>query len=313
MEQKDVRFYKLDKSERYGAEGTYFNVGEVILLISVLAVFWAVAIAMAVVNFNVLFRDVKITVFICVFIVILSVITVLVCVMYLPLIKKRKRARAIFKNCTLTDGTVTSVNKQKIWHNGTHRSYSYYRILLEYSFHGLDGVLRCGQYTGSYGEIPFYVGQNLMIAFNDTDSVIVSRFTLSDGAEEFAKAEAERGQVDFSGLTGDLIKVDTSKPVYLAGANKTRKRKKRLKQILKSNPRFTAGKLFLRKNTYRHKADNNKFYCFLTANGVKCIEECAGLSDFKDGAEVMIAYGGGMSEIISEYTLKKSFSEPKRK
>lgn len=309
MEQKDVRFYKLDKSERYGAEGTYFNVGEVILLISVIAAFWAVTIAMAVVNFNVLLRDVKIIVFICVFIVILSVITALAFLMYLPLIKKRKRARAIFKNSTLTDGTVISVNKQKMWHSDRHRSYSYYRILLEYIFHGLDGGLRYGQYTGNYGEIPFYVGQNLMIAFNDTDSVIVGRFTLSDGAEEFAKAEAERGQADFTGLTGDLIKVDTSKPVYLAKYfcpfSKTRQRKKRLKQILESNPRFTEGKLFLRKNTYRFKETNNKFYCYLTANGIKYVEECAGLSDFKDGAEVIVAYGGGFSEIIKNYSLKK--------
>ncbi len=180
MEQKEVRFYKLDKSKRYGAEGTKFKVVEVILLSLVLALFWAVTIAMVVINFKVLFRNVEVTVFIFVFIVILSVITALVIVMYLPLIKKRKHARAIFKNCTLTDGTVISVNKQKIWHNGTRRSYSYYRVLLEYSFHGLDGALRYGQHVGSYGEIPFSVGQNLMIAFNDTDSLIVSKFTLAD-------------------------------------------------------------------------------------------------------------------------------------
>lgn len=308
MEQKGVNFYKLDKSERYCAEGTYFNVGEVILLILALAVFWAVTLAIAVVNFNVLFRNVKITVFICAFTVILSVITAFAFVVYLPVIKKRKRARAIFKNCTLTDGTVISVNKQKMWHNG-RRGYTYYRILLEYSFHGLDGVLRYGQYTGNYGEVPFYAGQNLMIAFNGTDSVIVSKFTLSDGAEEFAKAEAERGQVNFTGLSGDSIKVDTSKPVepakYICSFSKTRKRKKRLKQILESEPRFTAGKLFLRKNTYRYKEENNKFYCYLTANGIKCVEKCTGLSDFIDGAEVTVAYGGGMSEIIKNYSLKK--------
>ena len=75
MEQKEVRFYKLDKSKRYGAEGTKFKVGEVILLSLVLALFWAVTIAMVVINFKVLFRNVEVTVFIFVFIVILSVIT----------------------------------------------------------------------------------------------------------------------------------------------------------------------------------------------------------------------------------------------
>lgn len=180
MEQKEVRFYKLDKSKRYGAEGTKFKVGEVILLSLVLALFWAVTVAMTAVNFGRLSSDIKITVVICVFIVVLSIITAIVCVIYFSVIKKRKQARKIIKDCVLTDGTVIELHKQKLQHYGNHRMYSYYRVLIKYSFHGLDGGLRYGTHAGSYSEIPFSVGQNLMIAFNDTDSLIVSKFTLAD-------------------------------------------------------------------------------------------------------------------------------------
>lgn len=316
MEQKDVRFYKLDKSKRYGAEGTYFKVADTVISVTVLILFWAVTVALAAFNFDKLFRDVKITVFICLFIVVLSVITALLCAMCFPVIKKRSRARKIIKDCTLTDGTVIDLQKQKLQHYGSHRTYSFYRVLIIYSFHGPDGALRYGKYTGSYGEIPFFVGQNLMIAFNETDSVIISKFTLSDGAEEFAKAEAERERADFTGLTGDLIKVDTTKPVNIAKYSqslfKTRKRKKRFKVILQGYPRFTAGRMFIKKSTYRHNAKNNMFYCFVEENGRKRVEECAGLCNFKDGAEVTVVYGGGASEIISDFTLKKKFVKPRR-
>ena len=157
-----------------------------------------------------------------------------------------------------------------------------------------------------------------MIAFNDTDSVIMNKFTLSEGAEEFASAEAERERVDFNGLTGNLIKVDTSKPIFIAEYAwslflKTAKRKKRLKQILEGNPRFTVGRYFIKKNTYQFNAGNSQYFCYISENGLKHVEECAGIWKMEDGAEVMVAYGGGLSEIISNYTLKKTFSKPRRK
>ena len=320
MEQSGVRFYKLNKSKRYGAEGTYFKVGEAIFLTIVLAFFLAVAIALIIINFDVLFRDAAITVFAFMFIAILSVIIAVACAKYIPIYKRRKTARRILKNCTLTDGTVEEIIKQKMQHNGAdgRHTYSYYRILLRYSFYGLDGTVRYGEYTGSYAEVPFFVGQNLMIAFDDTDSVIMNKFTLSEGAEEFASAEAEREQADFNGLTGNLIKVDTSKPVFIADYAwslflKTAKRRKRLKQILEGTPRFTVGRYFIKKSTYRFKAGNNQYYCYISENGINHIEECAGIWNMKDGTEVMVAYGGGLSEIISGYTLKKSFSKPRRK
>lgn len=310
-------FYKLDKSKRYGVEGTNNKVAEEILIYAVLFIFWCAAVAVTAVKFKVLFADVVITVFILTFVVILSVISALVVVKYVPVYKKRINARKILSNCALTDGTVTAVYKQKMWHQVENRGYSYYRVLLEYDFVGLDGSLRCGSYAGNYSEIPFYVGQNLMIAFNGTDSCILNKFKLSDGAEDFLKSEEKREQADFTGLTGNLIRVDLSKPICIANYDltliKRAKRKKRLQQILQDYPRFTTGKLFVKKSTYRYKTGNSRFYCYISENGTRHVEECAGLRDFKDGDEVTVAYGGGASEIVSGFTLKKTFPKPRRK
>lgn len=311
-------YYKLNKRKSCRVEGLHNKICEEILAYFALLVFWNVAIAAVVINFNCLFSDIGVTVFIAVFTALLFLISALFFVKYFPVYKKRYKARKILKNCMLTDGTVTAVNKQKIWHSVNSRSYSYYRVLLEYSFSDFGGALRLGKHTGNYSEIPFYAGQNLMIAFNDSDSIILNKFTLSEGAEEFAKAEEERERVDFSALTGDLIKVNTLKPVYLADYSwslfyKTRKRRKRLKQILEDNPRFTEGRFFIKKSTYQSKNANNKFYCFIEESGKKRIEECDGIDGFNDGDKVTVAYGGGFSEIITGYALKKPFIKTKRK
>ena len=275
-------------------EGTRFKVFDAVLISTVLTFFLAVAIALIVINADVLFRDIEITVFAFVFVAILLIIIAVVCSKYYPIYKKRKFARKVIKNCTLTDGTVIDLVKQKMWHTGvnTASNYSYYAVYLRYSFHDLDGNLRYGELRGNYGEVPFFTGQNLMVAFNGTQSVILSKFSLSEGAEEFARAEAEREQPDFSGLTGKPIKVK-QKPVAISYYGQTR-----LNRILSSNPRFTEGRYFIKKSTYRYNSGNNKFYCFIDAEGKKHVKECKVIEKLKDGDQVVVAYGGGISEII---------------
>ena len=304
--EREARFYKLNKRKRYAAEGTRFKIGKAVLLGIVVNLFLALAIALAVINFDVLFRDAQITSFIFVFFAIIILISVVGCVKSYPVYKQRKHARAILKNCTLTDGTVIFVDKQKIQHYGTNY-YSYYVVLIRYEYHKPDGKVYTDEHYGKYAEVPFFVGQNLMVAFNEIGSVVLGEFTLSDGADEFAAAEAEREKVDFSNLSGKLIKVDLSKPVTLAGYSwsqllKTAKRKKRLEEILNNKPSFTVGRMFIKKSTYRYKSDNMQYYCFIGANGKQYVEECGSIDNFKDGKEVVIAYGSGCSEIIGRYT-----------
>lgn len=170
MQKNGIRFYQLNTSKRYGVEGTNFKIGETILLGVVLSIFLALAIAQIVINFHDLFRDVRLTVFVFVFLAIVLLIAIVAFFRYAPVIQKRKRARKILKDCTLTDGTVLEVHKQKMQHTGTNlaSNYTYYLVQLKYSFYGTDRTLRYGEFQGNYGDIPFYVGQNLMIAFHDT-------------------------------------------------------------------------------------------------------------------------------------------------
>ncbi len=311
MELNGVQFYKLNKSKRYGVEGTNFKIGDAILMAVVLTFFLAVLIALIVINFDVLFHDAGITVFTFGFTAILLIITAVVFAKYIPLIKRKKFARKILKNCILTDGIVEEIVKKKRQYNGRHHSITYYSILLEYSFHGPDGTLRYAKHTGDYTEVPFFLGQNLMIAFNKSDSVVLSKFTLSEGADEFATAEAEREKADFSNLSGELIKIDLSKPITLAGYSwsqllKNAKRERNLKKILNDNPSFTVGRMFIKKSTYRYNLGNMQFYCFIDAHGKKYVNECSGIDNFKDGKEVMVTYSGNDAEIIGDYTIKYS-------
>lgn len=313
-ESNEVKFYKLDKRKRYGAEGTQFRVYDTVLISVVLTFFVVVTVAQLVLNADVLFRDPSVTAFFFFFILILAGIITIVCVRYAPIIRRRKRARKILKDCVLTDGTVIAVDSIGREHMGAEarHHYYYYEVTLRYRYRGTDGALRYGEYSGKYGVVPFFKGQNLMIAFNENGSVILNKFTLSEGAEEFAAAEAEREKPDFSGLTGNLIKVDLSKPVsaadYGALFPESSKQSKRLKRILSGAPLFTAGRYFIKKSTYRRNSGNGQFYCYLTENGIQRTKECKGIRDIADGEEVVVAYGktdkGYESEILKYYTVK---------
>ena len=208
----------------------------------------------------------------------------------------------------MTDGRVVFVDKQKIQRYTSRRYYSYFAVLIRYEYRSPDGSVLLGEHRGNYADVPFFIGQNLMIAFNGADSVILSKFALSDGADEFAAAEAERERVDYSNLSGELIKIDRSKPITLAGYAwsqllKTAKRTKRLKKILSDHPSFTVGRMFIKKSTYRQNFGNTQFYCFIGADGKKYVDECGGIDNFTDGKEVVIAYSGDCSEVIGGYTL----------
>ncbi len=82
------------------------------------------------------------------------------------------------------------------------------------------------------------------------------------------------------------------------------RRKFRLKRILQ-NPKFTKAVVFFRKTTFNGYA-KQIFYRFKDEQGGCHIEKFSGRTprDLLDGERVVVAYSGGNSEIISEYTLK---------
>lgn len=177
------QFYQLDKTKRYRAEGTDFRVGEAVLLGVTLVVFLSLAVLLFVVNADVLFRDARITVFAFVFLAIALLLCAFGFCRYRPVIRRRRHARNVLKDCTLTDGTVLEVKADRVLRMSLSRMRSYYVIAVCYSFYGTDGVLRYGRYGGKYVRNPFSVGQKLMVAFHGTESVILSKYALLNETE----------------------------------------------------------------------------------------------------------------------------------
>ena len=181
MEDKDTKFYQLDKSKRYSVEGTRFKLSGVIVLALFCTICFICAIALTIINYDVFFRDVAITFSAFLLYGVTAAIVAFGYIRYRPVFKKRRCARKIIKNCTLTDGTVIKINQTQVRGYTSSKYYSYTAVRLTYSFCDTDGNLRFGELTGNYAEVPFYRGQGLMIAFDDTGSVIMSKFTLIEG------------------------------------------------------------------------------------------------------------------------------------
>ncbi len=124
-----------------------------------------------------------------------------------------KRRKTVVADGVLTDGIVVSLDCRRVTTGGTSRS-AYYEVRLGYAFCDKEGTARGGTLETVYdAEPPFFVGQNLMIAFNADDSAVLSKFSLSEGAREFAQAEAERLAVDFECLSGKLLETDEPEKV----------------------------------------------------------------------------------------------------
>lgn len=355
--ERKVNFYKLDKSKRYRIEGK--TPQGVWLFLSIFS------LPFIIIGISGFFGEKTLSSPLIAVPIIFLIFGGIMCTMgfacYLKARKANGRFKAIIDNCTLTDGTVTNLNvEERVSYSGKTSS-TYYDVELAYSFYGLDGSARSGEFKATYSVNPeFFVGQSLMIAFSDDDSAVLSKFSLSEGAKEFAQAEAERMEIDFSDLSGKLLEVDTSKPIksraysgvyviaglavagfWLLGilpvtmlsivnewgllgsllpvcvtgvfflipavcliVSGTR-RKLKLKKILQ-NPRFTKAVVFFRKTTFRG-GSNNVFYRFKDAEGGCHIERFKGqtFKPLMDGERVVVAYSGGNSEILSEYTLKR--------
>ncbi len=120
----------------------------------------------------------------------------------------------LLKDCTLTDGRITDYSCVKS-RDLDENSRTTYSVELKYCFFDKNFKLRSGKYSESYGAEPqFYKGQYLMIAFNETDSLILSEFTLeTEDEKRFLQNEIRRSDDDFEGLTGELLDVNLKERV----------------------------------------------------------------------------------------------------
>lgn len=116
------------------------------------------------------------------------------------------------RSCTLNDGVITSVSKRCIASGGREDEYE---VEIVYKFTDDKMRERCGSVKSTSNiDAQFFKGQYIMVAFDDAQSFIMEKFTLTD--EDKAKllaVEAERSSDDFDDLSNELEDVDMSKPI----------------------------------------------------------------------------------------------------
>ncbi len=214
-EQPQVNFYRLDKTKPYKTVSAAATSRAYIFLI-IFAVVFLVSDAVFTAVYS-LSGDAAIDVTAIVAPVFLAAIGFFFLGLGIYFHKRRKRLTGeeseLLSNCTLTDGRITEYRCVESSH--TDGSHTTYFVELEYVFFDRDLTARSGKYSATYGYKPqFYKGQYVMIAFNATDSLILSEFTLEKEDEKrFLQIESGRSDDDFDGITGELIDVDLTKRV----------------------------------------------------------------------------------------------------
>ncbi|MDE7182839.1 MAG: hypothetical protein K2O41_07465 [Clostridia bacterium] len=213
--EKQPNFYKLDKSKPYKAEGAASRQFSkwIIIFSSFYLSFLVLFVVISVITDIGMFEEVT-AIIAPVFLFVLGAFFLCVGLIYRKKDKKQNHAeQEILKNCLLTDGRIKEYHCREI--RGSDNSHTTYDVTLEYTFYDKDMNLRLGIHACSYNYDPqFYRGQYLMIAFNETDSLILKEFTIvKEDEEKFLDNEAQRSADDFDDLTGELLDIDLNKPI----------------------------------------------------------------------------------------------------
>ena len=211
-----VNFYKLDRSKPYKVEGAasvklskFMFVFSSVFIAGV--IIWSIVCAIT----SEMFQHPD-AIFAPILLVAVGLLFLLIGVLSYVKDKKRKASQnEILKNCVLTDGKITEYNCVARTSGSGDNEHTYYDVTMQYAYYDESLNLRKGSLCHTYSFDPeFHKGEYLMIAFNETDSLILSEFTLEKQDEEkFLSNEAKRSDDDFDGLTGELLDVDTSKPI----------------------------------------------------------------------------------------------------
>ncbi|MDE6104692.1 MAG: hypothetical protein K2G38_03270 [Clostridia bacterium] len=130
--------------------------------------------------------------------------------------KTNAAERKLLKDCLCTDGIVKWCKSSRVETHGGE-SY-YYKVTVCYRFCNDKNAIKQSTYTNNYDYDPeFYTGQHLIIAFNETDSAILGKFSfVKEDEERFLKNEAARSADDFDNLNGKLLNVDPTRKIQSA-------------------------------------------------------------------------------------------------
>lgn len=116
--------------------------------------------------------------------------------------------RKLLADCLCTDGKIEKCTVTAHRRSGSNGTSVSYEVSLTYAYTDLTGGTARGVHSAVYSADPeFYMGQYVMVAFNNSDSRILSRFKfVKEDERAFHKNEAARSDDDFDGLSGKTVK-----------------------------------------------------------------------------------------------------------
>lgn len=197
------KYYILDTSKKYKAEGQTFS-GGLFLIIFAVCFFGFITFCIMI---DATTSNLTTMIIPFIFIAIFSSVFFIAGVYLRKKAEKiSKSARGIISRGTLTVGVVSNTNTVR---KSTGKS-TYYEATVDYEFIDRMGYLRYGSFKGTYSLEPkFRIGLPLMVAFDNSGSCVMKYFTLKNEGE-FLKDEASR-PLDLEGIDGSLVELDQSK------------------------------------------------------------------------------------------------------
>ena len=214
-EKPQVNFYKLDKSKPYSFLGVHTSTN----LFLAFAFFFSACTALVLgFGFEWFFKD-TVSTLIPVFLIATTVIFWCASIWYhLRQKAKRTSQSAVFENCILTDGVILGVHKRKIQVND-NTTQDELELVYQFTDDKMSKRTASAKSRVEIGDV-FFEGQNIMVAFTETESYVMTKYTLiKEDRQKFVVAEAARSDDDFDGLSNELLDIDLSKPIKSAEGN----------------------------------------------------------------------------------------------
>ena len=206
------KFYKLDPSKPVAAEGCKSAFPFVFLFV---AVFFCIILAFIVTvnKGDDTYDESEYKIFYILCGVFLGVALILFAAYQI----RNARVRAKIRASTVTYATITTVIVEEYTtRDSDGDSHTKERVSLAYSFYDKSGSVRTERFNKTYGKAPdFYEGQQIVVAFDETNCYVLSQYTLldEDTFEQAQPPQAENADGDI--LTGETISIKPDKYVPL--------------------------------------------------------------------------------------------------
>ena len=210
IEIAESKFYKLDTSKPFAAEGQRSSFPLVLLLV---AIFFCAILAFIIItnkdSETYSIEDYK------VFFILCGVLLGVAVIIYVAYLIRKIRIRTRIRSCDVTYATITTVIVEEYTtRDNDGDSHTKEKVSLTYEFYDKSGNRRTEHYHKTYGKAPdFYEGQQIVVAFDETKCYVLSKYKLLD-IDTYEEAQIPAIDSD-NGLTGETVKIKKDKYVPL--------------------------------------------------------------------------------------------------